>query len=276
MKEPYGLEESTADPFVTFLERNAPNEAFSPAFNTGFLLTDTCWSDRATWAAGAFREAAGNGNDVDNERSGEWNFTGRLAGRPWIGDEPDSYLHLGGAVSLRDPSDGIVVFASRPELHLVAPLVDTGPLATDGVRLFELEAAIVHGPLWAAVEFHRAEVSGRAGERDSSLDGLAAQAGWFLTGESRPYDAQRGAFDRVTPRSSYGEPGGLGAWEIALRWDELDLDDGAASGGRMQIRTVALNWHLNPNTKFAFGWVHARVVRLGEIDGFEARFQVDF
>ncbi|MCH7651869.1 MAG: porin, partial [Nitrospinae bacterium] len=63
-------------------------------------------------------------------------------------------------------------------------------------------------------------------------------------------------------------------------------DDNSAAaylGGEMDNITVGLNWHLNPNTRFMFNYVHSMVdsaavpsASAGNLNIFQARFQIDF
>lgn len=281
MKEPFGFEELTSDLFVTFMERSAGSEAFAPSYNTGAMLWNTCAEDRVTWAAGVFRDAGSNGNDTGNTRSGDYNFTGRVTGRPWIGESPDEFLHVGAAASLRSPSDGTVDYSARPELHLAPVVVDSGSLKSNDVRLGEAETAIVEGPFSATGEYYLADVRGAAGAPNATFHAWAVQASWFLTGESRPYNVQRGVFDRVVPKRNFDGEGGSGAIELAARFDAIDLGDGDVGGTptartRMRIWSAGANWYLNPNTKVALDFVHAHVQNIGTLLGLEMRFQVDF
>jgi phosphate-selective porin OprO/OprP len=282
MKEPFGLEELTPDLFVSFLERSAPSAVFAPAYNTGFMLSNTAFDDRLAWAIGAFRDAGDNANDVGNATSGEVNYTARVAGRPWVGEEPNQFIHLGAAGSLRRPSDDTVRYSARPELRLAPVMADTLAISSDQARLFELESAAVFGPFSAQAEYYRACVeddsdgSASAGQ-DSEFHGWAVQATFFVTGESRGYDAKKATFTRVTPKKNWDGGGeGWGALELAARLDGLDLNDGPVEGGKLRNFTVGMNWYLNPNTKVALDWVHSRLVDVGTLNGLEMRFQIDF
>jgi phosphate-selective porin OprO/OprP len=102
------------------------------------------------------------------------------------------------------------------------------------------------------------------------------QAGYYLTGEHRRYKTRAGAFDRQKPKSIFGKDGGKGAWEIALRYSTLDLNDGPVLGGKEDNLTLALNWYLNPATRLMINLVHADIADLGESDFLLARWQVDF
>ena len=275
-KEPFGLEENTSDLFTTFIERSAGNEAFSPSYNTGIMASSTCCDERVYWAGGVFRDANDAGNDTGNDRSGEYNLTGRVAGRPWIGSSADQYLHVGGAASFRTPSSQTAGLSAHPELHLAPVLVGTGPITANHEQRYEGEAMFGWGQLNAQAEIFLAHVGANSGFRDLSAHAWATQASWFLTGESRPYDAKHAVPGRVTPKTNFDGKGGLGAWEVAARFDAIDLSNNGYDGGHMRILTAGVNWYLNPNTKVQLDWVYANLVTVSHLMGLEMRFQIDF
>ncbi|MCF6287532.1 MAG: hypothetical protein L3K26_20470, partial [Candidatus Hydrogenedentes bacterium] len=123
MKEPFGFNELASSNNISFMERALPN-AFAPSRNTGLLWTNTFLNDRIVLAGGVFKDVGGFGDD--NQREENWAYTARIAGRPWLNEAGDRYLHLGAAVSYRD-SHGTVRYRSRPEAHAggVGRYVDT-------------------------------------------------------------------------------------------------------------------------------------------------------
>ncbi len=103
----------------------------------------------------------------------------------------------------------------------------------EDVQAVGVEAAAVTGPFHVQAEYGSSESFG------VDRDGYYVQAGWIITGESRPY--KNGAFKRVK------SAGGLGAWEVVARYEdgdgnysdvELGATDASAYG-------VGLNWYLN-------------------------------
>jgi phosphate-selective porin OprO/OprP len=77
----------------------------------------------------------------------------------------------------------------------------------------------------------------------------------MLTGETRAF--RGGNFDRVRPFRELGKDG-LGAFEVALRYDRLDLSNTpvlARAGNQARSLTLGLNWYLNPFAKLMFNWV---------------------
>jgi phosphate-selective porin OprO/OprP len=109
--------------------------------------------------------------------------------------------------------------------------------------------------LYAQSEVFYAVVDQIAGPR-LAFSGAYAQAGYFLTGETRPYNRAAGTFGRVVPIAAFG-PCGQGAWEVAARWSYIDLNDENIQGGKLNDATVGLNWYLNRYTKFQFNYIHA-------------------
>ena len=64
-----------------------------------------------------------------------------------------------------------------------------------------------------------------------------------MTGESRPYVSNFGAFAPTVPARESG------AWELAVRYSTLDLTDADILGGREDIVTFGVNWYINTNLR---------------------------
>ena len=63
-----------------------------------------------------------------------------------------------------------------------------------------------------------------------TYDGWYVDASWYLTGETRNYEASTGEFGRTKVKNPvYGGSGGWGAWQIAGRYDVIDLSDKGAA-----------------------------------------------
>ncbi|VAX22486.1 Phosphate/pyrophosphate-specific outer membrane porin OprP/OprO [hydrothermal vent metagenome] len=267
-KEPFGLEELTSSKYITFMERSLTMEAFAPSRNNGLMITDTAWNKRLVWAIGAFKDVNGYG---ENYGDNDFNLTARIAAAPWKQDK--NVFHLGIAYSARNPNGAAARFRSRPEAHMApARLVDTGSISSNSVGLLGLESAVVVGPFSVQGEYVSASVSGADGGPDLGFSSYYVYASYFITGESRNY--KNGVFGRVKPRKDFGP--GAGAFEVAVRYSAIDLDDGGVRGGEETNSTVALNWLLNPNSRVMANYINADLKDVGTASITQLRFQVDF
>ncbi|MDD5577879.1 MAG: porin [Methylobacter sp.] len=119
------------------------------------------------------------------------------------------------------------------------------------------ELAGIHGPLSFQSEYIRTQLNGTTYDSSDHLDGYYVYGTYFLTGESRTYDAKKGAFGRQKPNRNFDlKNGGWGAWEVASRFDALDMNTAHVNGGRLQSGTLALNWYLNPHVRVMLDYSH--------------------
>jgi phosphate-selective porin OprO and OprP len=287
-KEPIGLELLTSSRFLTFIERALPVEAFAPERNTGAMFFNSAFNERMVWQFGAFSDTGDSGDAIPLDS--DWRVDGRVAGTPWVSDDGRKLLHLGLSGSYIEPPGGSYSFRStRPEAHLGPHfLTRTVPGDAEHVLLGGAEAALVFGPFSVQGEYFRNWVS-LSGPGDSpSFDGFYVFGSWFITGESRAYKktgSSGGSFDRLRPTHSFslGEGGGVGAWELALRYSRANLNSEGINGGRMNDYTAGVNWYLNPNMKIQFNYTLANLERhvgSGSLEGnthiFQTRFATDF
>jgi phosphate-selective porin OprO and OprP len=256
-REPFFLEMLSSSNDVSFQERGLPL-ALVPQRNLGLQLFDTLLAERVTWAAGVFRDANDQG----------------------FGQEDGRYAvtHLGVAASRRSPNADTVAYKSKPEANLAPDLVDTGNITgADRVDLLGLEAALLFGRFSLQGEWVQAQVDSTTAD-DPAFSGWYGGATWTLTGEPRRYRKSDATFQSPRPSGNFGQ-GGYGAWELAARLSELDLDDGNVTGGQLRDVTLGLNWYLNPVTRVTWNFIKSRLDR--EPDGgtaeiFEMRIQFAF
>jgi phosphate-selective porin OprO/OprP len=292
-KEPFSLEELTSGRFVTFMERGLPN-AFAPARNAGVMAFDHSEDERWTWALGWFRTDSDEfGDDVGDE--GEQAVTGRLTFNPWFEEGSRGVLHLGGAYSYRNSDEGRFRFRERPEIRMraenegdVPRFVDTGNIPAVEAHLLGAEAALVWGPFSIQSEAIFVPVNQINTSEDPIFTGAYVFVSYFLTGESRQYNRERGYFERVRPQRNFlivTKDGvtlfeGFGAWEVAARWSYLDLNDEQIHGGRLHDVTFGVSWYLNPYTRLMFNYIHAfldhPVFDDSDADIVAMRGQIDF
>ncbi|RRU18866.1 porin [Stenotrophomonas sp. 278] len=272
MKTPVGLDANTSSRAGSFLETALPVQAFYEGRRTG-----------AEWVLERpqylLQVGAYGGKDLQGDNPGTTQAV-RAAWTPFkaAGD----VLHLGVAYSEENPRgyrDGRDVhheasarLRARPEAGLTdIRLVDSGALVTaDKIKRTGLEGIWIKGPFSVQAEALQTTVT-RDGQPDYTGDGQYAMASYFLTGESRPYNA--GAVANVKPAHAYG------AVELLARYSRIDLDDGSVLGGRQHDLTIGANWYLTSHFKFQANYVKADASRRGvhtTPEMFEVRAQMHF
>lgn len=144
-------------------------------------------------------------------------------------------IHIG-ASFMQLSSDGDAQFRARPESHKTdIRLVDTGVWpSVDLSSAFGLEIAGAKGPVTLRGEYYRTDWK-RSDASSPRFEGWYATASWFLTGETAQY--LEGKFIRPHIKNDRG------AWELALRYSMIDLNDDNVNGGKEQNYTFGVNWY---------------------------------
>jgi len=279
---PMGLEVITSTRDLAFMEPAAPMQALAPGVNAGLQIGHPIFNERATWTLGFFTD--GVGKDYGDASKNFGRAITRLTALPIYDPEPDRpgsarLLHLGLSANILYSGDSTVRYQARPESHLAPYAVDTGDISSKGALVLGGETAWVNGPLSIQGEYLHSFVD----QTDSGVlnfDGFYVSAGWFLTGDSRPYDRIQGVFGRVVPRSNFDfGHGGWGAWEIVGRYSFVNLNSGDIAGGRLSIIMAGVNWYLHSHVKwrfdYGFGQVSGRTPE-GNLNIFQTRVEVDF
>ncbi|MEA3009183.1 MAG: phosphate-selective porin OprO and OprP [Sphingomonadales bacterium] len=271
------LETMTSSRLTSFLERASFTDAFgyNRRLGAAVALLDPD-RDRYTLTAGLF------GQEINNaafNRTG-WQASVRGTFAPTVGDVR---LHLGAnfqhRVAQRDARN--VQYRARPFTQITDQrFVDTGLIAADGDDIAGLELGAIVRSFHFAAEAQRLWVRGyRPGRAFGANDGVAgglfyagdpgfrsayAEAGYYLTGESRGYKG--GRWDRPKVLHPFNE-GGWGALQLNARLDWLDLGDRVGSGatlaapnyingGRQLGYELSLIW--NPTDYLRFQAQYAR------------------
>lgn len=252
-KVPFGLEELTSSKYVTFMERALPIEAFAPSRRLGVN-----WSRQKD---AVYLQAMVFGKEANTKINGDQGVgvAGRVAWTPVKTD--DSLIHVGIAAVWKEPDSGddlSVRYRARPESHVTSTrFVSSTVNDVNSSTLYDLEFAGVRGGLSLQGEYINASVdTDTVGVSNPDFNGYYGYASWFPGGESRPY--KNGAFGRVKAN---------GAWELALRYSSLDLNDGTFTGGKEKNLTLGVNYYVNPYLRVMANYVMADIE--GGINGNE-------
>ncbi|HET7551941.1 MAG TPA: porin [Gemmatimonadaceae bacterium] len=246
-KVPFSLDFQTSNNYTLFQERSLPNDAFDPPKRIGASVQmDKDWGGGFTGQVGVFGETIPGDTKPDSD-SGE----GVVGRATYALVHTDSrLLHVGSSAAWRNPGDGeIVQLHARPDAHLAPRLVDTGviPDVDDDLKV-GAEIVGVAGPLSVQGEYTSDRVNRRTGRR-LDFTGWYAQAGYFLTHDSQAPSYSHGIFGRIEPHGRYG------AWQLALRYDAVDLTDADFTGGKEANLTAGLNCYANRYLRMSMNYV---------------------
>jgi phosphate-selective porin OprO/OprP len=249
-KPAWGLEEQTSDLFPTFMERAAIHTSFGNERRFG-LTSQYTPGDFVLQAGAYLDDFDAILDDIDQGHS----FFGRAVYAPKVGN---GRLHLGARVNRRELDDGGVGvrYSTRPFLRTEnARFANTGTIS--GVTSetgYGLEFAYMTGPFEATGEAHWQHASRIGALAEPTFSGFYAELGYFLTkGDSRGY--KNGQWDRTKPKNPVGK-GGIGAVQVNVRYDHLDLDDAGAGflGGKQDAYAVGLSWMPTSRTRLILNY----------------------
>ena len=236
---PFSLESVSSSSSLTFMERGLAVEALSERRGGGVSFLKRTPSSILNGMLVLF-----NTNQDDLREKGQAIVLHYVHSPIDIGR--DNNIHLGGSFSYRVNADEEYTrFRSRPEIGTVnSYFVDTGQIsAADKVLRTSLEASRVAGRLSWQMELMAGKVQ-RKGAETVDFQGAYVFVSWFLSNDSRNYDAGDGTFGPVSPSSPLFKGGG-GAFELAFRASYIDLTDKDVIGGKESNLSLGFNWYLN-------------------------------
>ena len=265
------LDDMTSSRFITFMERAAMVEAWG--FDRQIGAAAIYAKDHFTLSAGIFGPPSATDEEwLDDVKTGAARITLAPINREVNGVH--QVVHLGaswrereGAEDLRSnpipANDQLFRYRARgADLHLADRFVST-PQIFDKDTFWGVEGAVIWGPWHAVGEYTQleAEVSPLFVASDPTYNGWYVETGWFVTGETRSYkDGEFGRIKVKNPVVGGGKGGGWGAWQIAGRYDVIDLTDKATAipncslCGEQATWLIGVNWWLNDYTRFQFNY----------------------
>lgn len=281
-KSANSLEEITSLRHTTFLERAAFTDAFEldRHWGVGYRLAGSYWS----FEAGAFALAttgdapAGQAPGDGRVLAARVTYGGQARGTTWM---------VGASVRHRDTGEEALLAYSQPaHLRLSETFLETGAVSKEDFFV-GFEGGLQAGAFYVASEWAglRAKRHGADGS-DPDFHGYYVEAGWFLTGEAKPLSPGEGVWKRpqiLRPVAS----GGPGAWQVAARFDRLDLTANGIYGGEQNTYVFGVNWYVAERTRFSVNYSHSAIRDAfdapangpngdNRVDAFGLRFQTDW
>jgi phosphate-selective porin OprO/OprP len=278
----WSLDESSSSNDLPFMERSsAVNIATNIAANDFRSAAGARWFNDVFWAGayatgpttGAIHSASSINPPGTTEQMGA---VARAAGQLVSGKDYSFHLGADAEWLIRPPHNLVantqtLTLNDRPELRIdPTAIVSTGAMAgVSGAQVYGVEAAGTYGPLFFQGEYYWFNIDRHflVNLPSVNFQGGYAEAAFALTGETRAYLPSSGSYGGLIPKNPFSlSGGGWGAWEIALRYSTVDLNDQLAqangvAGGRQTIYTAALNWYVSRNVRFMLDYLHGNITK---------------
>lgn len=304
-RQPFGMDELTSVRELTFLERPLMF-GMAPFRETGVGFHDNNEQKSVTWAGSVFTFPADAwGGSYGNKGGGS---AARITAVPWYEEDGNQVVHFGvdhsftvagpAGAAYRNTNEygspfgsaasaifpGTVPGGTAGATGDVPFFINTNPLNYQYANLINAEFAGVYNHFHWQSELRYSFLEGVTGNGHVGnivIPAVYVQGAYLLTGEVRPYNKVNGVLGRITPLRPFGQCGGIGAWEVAARYDYIDFNSSApfsapaiasvgtiglggvtpiSFGGGMNNVTLGVNWYLNKFAKFQINYM------IGEVD----------
>ncbi len=289
------LEGTTSSRVITFME----GAAFIGAFGIRRYIGVAAHVGGDQWSAQtSYTGAQAGSQETFFDDPQTWAIRGTLA--PVLTD--NAVVHLGASYRNRnagtsEDSGSADLFRYRARaanLHLADRFIAI-PNFAESDDLWGLEGAVVLGRWSVQGEYSEltANSASTVANVSPTYNGYYVEASVFLTDDMRNYDPNPGEFKRVKVSNPVGG-GGWGAWQLAGRYDVLNLSDGASvfnnstaraaeectDCGDQETWLIGLNWWMTNYTAIKFNVTQSEISGGAndgaEITGFGMRAQIDW
>ena len=165
-------------------------------------------------------------------------------------NEAGNIFHIGASYLDKDTDADGIRLRARPMVDMVGTrFVDTrNMINSDRASTAGVEGLWIRGPFKLQGEYMSTDVTRYGDFDDFSGDGYYVSGLWNLTGETWGYKAG-------VPTTGLPDDPAKGMWQLGLRYDAIDLTDGAVVGGEMDSVTAGVNWYWRSNFKFMLNYV---------------------
>ncbi len=285
-KEPFGLERLQSDVNNRFIEVGLPS-ALVPNRDVGASIYGDVRDGIFSYAVGVFNGVP-DGGSVDADTNDGKDLAARIFAQPFKSSDSEwaKGLGLGVAVTDGSQSGALPSYRSFGQATFFSYLSSA---TADGERLrLSPQVYYYNGPFGFLSEYVLSSQEVRKGTViEKFTHGAWQVAGSYLiTGDKAGYKG-------VSPLKPFDpKNGNWGAWELAARYGELDVDDAAFTRGYVNPTTsatkaaewiVGVNWYLNRAVRFtanygetSFTGGAARIENREKEKAILTRFQIAF
>lgn len=264
-KQPNSMEELSSTKNNDFVSKAVTTNTFAVARRTGVSYA----TGGDNWGV----TVSGFGRELTRNLAHGSGYGARAFFAPI--NEKGNILHFGISAVDYDTDFDTVRIRARPDADLSGiRLVDTSNLTNaDRQRTLGLEGLWVTGPFKLQGEYMQSTID-RYETPFASGDDFKADS-WYLTGVWN-VTGETWGYKGGTPSTPLPDNPASGMWQLGLRYDAIDLDDGTVLGGDMDTLTAGVNWYWRSNFKFMLNYVKVNSDRRGLSDDpniLEARAQ---
>lgn len=269
---------ATSSKWIPFLERSMGTNVFGP--QQGLGISANTYNNNYSVTVAAIQQPK-NGQPVTDPfgnvipKPDLWQAAGRFTYAPINCDQ--KVLQVGFSGHIQEYSNTGLQFSTNPEMRsgssvtllntsTVVNRTSTNPLIMISAlnqKTIDFELLGIYGPWSTELEYQRAYVTrgnvfNAAGTKvkqgngkNLQFSGYHMQAGYVLTGESRPFKKANGTMGQIKPKHKYG------AWEVSARYSFVTLNDQDVNGGMAHNTSASLGWYVNNNIKFLGEYVYS-------------------
>jgi len=259
-KMPFSLEQLTSSNNIDFMERSFANQnegEYVPAKETGVMLHGSPM-EGTSYGIALSRGRANKSAQYDGA-----DFIGRgTANVAKLMGREDIVTHLGLGYSTGKVVAGTSYASARDESRAINGFFSGNETVRAGSSRTrsDIEYALAYGPYKLQGEFFD------IGYSDTSSGSKSVKINyneilWNITGEGHNYNNSNGTFGWIKPSNKFTSNGGLGAWQVGIRFSELDGSDFTQATGRTDKATsvtYGLNWYVNDNVRFMLNYVETK------------------
>ncbi len=265
-KSPIGLERLVSQTNLAFIERGHPTSLL-PNRDLGVQFHGKVLGGLVDWNASILNGTTdGQSNNSSGQPDDDFEFAGRLFSHPFAKSDSDALKGLGvGLAATYGNQDNVAPSAYRTTAQTSVFSWNNNVRVDGTVARLSPQLYYYYGPIGLLAEFAVSEqdlVRTDTAARDT-LSNTAWQvyATYVLTGEDASYGG-------VRPLTNFSiKEGTWGAWELAARYGELDIDNDAFVGStfssatnsvsKIKSATLGVNWYWNRNFKVSVNYDHS-------------------
>jgi phosphate-selective porin OprO/OprP len=205
----------------------------------------------------------------------KWQIDARIGWLPYYNKEKNHVLHIAANLRYGKPLDGKITLKSRPESNPAPQVINTGSFKSDYSDHLGGEIFYSNGKLLIGSEVMLHNFQSKEGE-DHQFFGGEAFVSFLFTKGRRPYYTAQSLFGFVNVAKPVFK-GGLGDWELVLRYTNFNLDDGSIKGGKFWRFTPLVNWYMSKNVRLEFIYGYGKLNRYqmeGILNVYQIRLQL--